>query len=134
MDRQKIVKGFTLVVAFAGTFALLITSASTIWELAQPKAASQSVAISKDAQLAAQENGYWAVLQDEPKNSTAIGGLEAIAQAHAAEGNLPKSIEIFEKLQKAAPKSPNAQIYAQYLVELKKRVNAAPSPSSSPKP
>jgi hypothetical protein len=134
MERQKVFKGFTLFLAFAGTFALLVTSASTIWELAQPKAVSQSVSVSKDAQLVAQENGYWAVLQDEPNNRSAIGGLEAIAQAHAVDGNWSKSIAVIEKLRQAAPKSPNAKLYDRFLAELKKKAGAVPSQSPSSKP
>jgi hypothetical protein len=134
MERQKLVKVMTLSMAFVMMSPTLITGLTTVFQQSQPPANSAAVPISQDAQFAAQENGYLAVLQKETNNSTARNGLVAIAQSYAADRNLPKAIEIYQKLIKAAPQSSQVPSHQQRIVELQKELSTPPVSSPSSKP
>jgi hypothetical protein len=134
MERQKLVKVMTLSMAFVMMSPTLITGLTTVFQKSQPPANSAAVPISQDAQFAAQENGYLAVLQKETNNSTARNGLVAIAQSYAADRNLPKAIEIYQKMIKAAPKSAQVPSHQQRIIELQKELSTQPVSSPSSKP
>ncbi len=112
----------------------LLTGLSTMLQKSPPPAKSAPAPISQDAQFAAQENGYVSVLKKEPNNSTAIRGLEEVATAYVADRNLPKAIEIYQKLIKAAPTSSQVQQHQQRLAALQQQVSAQPPLSPSAKP
>jgi hypothetical protein len=134
MERQKMVKVMTIGMSVALFTPTLLTGLSTLLQKSQPPANSAPTPVSQDAQFAAQENGYVAVLKKEPNNSTALRGLEEVATAYVADRNLPKAIEIYQKLIKAAPTSPQVPQYQQRLAALQKQGSAQPPLSPSAKP
>jgi hypothetical protein len=135
MERQKLVKVMTLSMAFVMMSPTLIIGLTNLFQKSQPPANSAPApSLSQDAQFAAEENGYLAILQKEPNNTTASQGLTEIATTYAANRQVPKAIGIYQKMIKMAPQSRRVKIYQQHLAELQKRVSAKPESSPSPKP
>jgi ribosomal protein S30 len=134
MERQKFVKVMTLGMAFVMMSPTLITGLTKLLPTSQPAANSAPApSLSQDAQFAAQENGYLAVLQKEPNNSTASKGLNEIASAYVADRKVAKAIDIYQKMIKVAPQARNVKIYQQRIAELQKQSTPpASSPSSKP--
>jgi cytochrome c-type biogenesis protein CcmH/NrfG len=130
MERQKFVKVMTLGMAFVMMSPTLITGLTKLMPTSQPAANSAPApALSQDAQFAAQENGYLAVLQKEPNNSTASKGLSEIAAVYVADRKVAKAIDIYQKMVKVAPQARNVKIYQQRIAELQPQ---STPPASSP--
>lgn len=130
MEGSKITRKIVLMAVSLATGGIIISSLLGVWNLSQsplpPVKASLS---SQNAQVEAQENGFLAVLKQEPKNATAISGMEGVVKYYLQTSNQQKSIESLEKLIAAAPQAARAKEYAQVLVEMKK----APAPDTKKK-
>jgi ribosomal protein S30 len=134
MERQKFVKVMTLGMAFVMMSPTLITGLTKLLPTSQPAANSAPApSPSQDAQFATEENGYLAVLQKEPNNSTASKGLNEIANTYVADRKVAKAIDIYQKMIKVAPQARNVKLYQQRITELQKQSTPpASSPSSKP--
>lgn len=78
MESSNIKKKIVLMAVSLATGGLIISSLLGVLELAKsPPPPVKASLSSQNAQIAAQENGFLAVLKKEPKNSTAITGMEA---------------------------------------------------------
>jgi hypothetical protein len=127
MERSKSKKIVMVAVALAGG-GFLLSSLVGLVELARSPAPVKIVASSQNAQVEAKENGFLEVLKKEPKNSTAIQGMENVVRYYLQTGNKPKTIQALEKLIAAAPQSANSKDYNQLLTNLKNP--PAPSPAT----
>jgi cytochrome c-type biogenesis protein CcmH/NrfG len=85
--------------SFAGSTVFGLFGLFTKAFQAQPNTA-QSAAVSKNAQLEAQEHGYELVLQREPENQIALKGL---VDTRLQMNDLPGAVEPLEKLIKLEP-------------------------------
>jgi hypothetical protein len=130
MERSKTTKRIVLMAVSLATGGVIITSLLGVWNLAQsPPPAVKASLSSQNAQVEAQANGFLEVLKKEPKNSTAITGMEGVVKYYLQTSNKPKSIESLEKLIAAAPQAERAKDYAQVLADIKK----APDPETKTK-
>ena len=130
MERSKTTKKIVLMAVSLATGGMILTSLFTVWDLAKPQpTAIKASSSSQDAQVAAKENGFLEVLKKEPKNFTAISGMEEVVKYYLQTSNKQKSIESLEKLIAAAPQAERAKEYAQVLAEIKK----APAPGAKEK-
>jgi hypothetical protein len=127
MERSKSKRIVMIAVALAGG-GFLLSSLVGLVELARSPAPVKIVASSQNAQVEAKENGFLEVLKKEPKNSTAIQGMENVVRYYLQTGNKPKTIQALEKLIAAAPQSANSKDYSQLLTNLKNP--PAPSPQN----
>jgi hypothetical protein len=133
MERKTFVKVATLGMAFVMMSPTLITGLTNLMPKSQPVVNSAPTPQSQDAQFAAEENGYLAVLEKEPNNSTASKGLGEIAAAYVADQKVAKAIDIYQKMIKVAPQARNVKLYQQRITELQKQSTPlAGSPSSKP--
>jgi hypothetical protein len=130
MERSKTTKKIVLMAVSLATGGVIISSLLGVLNLAQSPPPPPKVSLSsQNAQVEAQENGFLAVLKKEPKNSTAITGMEGVVKYYLQTSNKQKSIESLEKLIAAAPKAERVKDYAQVLAEIKK----APAPGTKEK-
>ncbi len=135
MDRPKLLKIMTLGMSAVMFSPMLLTGLGNLLPQSEPPVRKESAPVSQDAQVAANENGYLDILQKEPNNPTAIGELERIAATYAANQKLPQAIGTYQKLVKAAPKSPQVKLYQQRIAELQKSgQKAAPGQRKSGSP
>jgi hypothetical protein len=135
MERQKLLKVMTIGMSFVLFAPVLITGLASLLPQSAPTVSSAPAPTSQDAQFAADENGYFAVLATEPNNKTAITGLDKIAAAYVADQKTPKAIAIYQKLIKMAPpQSPQVKSYQQRLAALQPAEKAPPSSQPSSKP
>jgi hypothetical protein len=118
MDRAKTKILVIIAVGLAST-GFLISGLVGVWNLATTPAPAQKPASSQDAQVTAQENGLLAVLKDEPKNVSAIQGMEQVVIYHLQKKDNKKAIQSLEKLIVAAPAAKGLEAYKQKLAELK---------------
>jgi hypothetical protein len=130
MERQKFVKRFTLVAVALASTAFVGSSVVGLWQLAQAPVPLRTTLPSQDAQAEAQENSALAVLKSQPSNEQAIKSLEAVVIYYDQKRNRAKAISSLEKLQQAAPDSPNASQYKKVLAQFKQ--SPSPSPAGSP--
>jgi hypothetical protein len=139
MDRQKFVKRFTIFAVTLASVGFIATSAISLWELARAPVPLRITPPTQDSQAESQANSALEVLKNQPADEPAIASMEAVFTYYARANNRPKAIETLEKLQKAAPNSPNTSRYKLILTELQKSPSpspssASPSASSTPKP
>jgi hypothetical protein len=142
MDRPKLLKIMTLGMSAVMFSPMLIMGLGNLLPQSEPPVRKESAPVSQDAQIAANENGYLDILQKEPNNPTAIGELERIAATYAANQKLPQAIGTYQKLVKAAPKSPQVKLYQQRIADLQKsgqnksgnQTKPAPTTKPSSKP
>lgn len=120
MEGSKTTRKIVLMAVSLAAGGVIISSLLGVWNLAQSPPPVKVSLSSQNAQVAAQENGFLAVLKKEPKNSTAITGMEGVVRYYLQTNNQQKSIESLEKLIAAAPQAARAKEYAQVLVEMKK--------------
>jgi hypothetical protein len=81
--------------------------------------AKENPAQSQNAQLNAQEKGFLAVLQREPKNPTAIRGLSEIVNLRMQQGDVPGTRATVEQLVKIDPTN---QKYKEFLAAIDKQI------------
>jgi hypothetical protein len=105
-------------IAFLGS-SILGVGGLIASSLLQEPAASKNPAQSQNAQLNAQEKGFLAVLQREPKNPTAIRGLSEIVNLRMQQGDVPGTRATIEQLVKIDPT--NKQ-YKEFLAAIDKQV------------
>jgi hypothetical protein len=129
MDRSQ-TKGVVLVAVGLAAVGLLFSSLLGVWNLATAPAPVQKSTSSQDAQITAQENGLLAVLKDEPKNVSAIQGMEQVVVYYLQRNDNKKAMQSLEKLIAAAPSAKGMDVYKKKLTELKQ--NSQPSASASP--
>jgi hypothetical protein len=132
MDRTK-TKGLVAVAVGLASTGFLVSGLIGVWNLATAPAPIEKPASSQDAQVIAQENGLLAVLKDEPKNASAIQGMEAVVGYYLQKRDNKKAIQSLEKLIAAAPKAKNAEAYKKKLAELNQSAQASPAASPSAK-
>jgi hypothetical protein len=136
MDREKTKKAIVIVSGVAFLGSSLMGLAGLIGSSFQSSAQGEKATQSQNAQILAQEKGYIAVLQREPKNPTAIEGLEQIVNAKAMSGDLQGAKSTIAALVKIDPKNKN---YQAALVKVDKdlatlKTAGTPKPSSSSPP
>jgi hypothetical protein len=131
MERSKTTRRVVLMAVSLGTGGMILTSLFGVLDLVKSPTPTQvkAPASSQNAQVEAQENGYLAVLKKEPKNTTAIGGMEKVVQYYMQTGNEPKIVASLEKLIAAAPQAERVQEYKKVLDTIKK----APAPAKKEK-
>jgi hypothetical protein len=125
MERSKFTKKIVLVATIVAGTGFLLSSLVGLWNLVQAPAPMRASISSQNAQVETQANGYLQVLQKEPKNATAIQGLENVVRYYVQTGNKSKTIQYLEKLVVAAPEAKNVAEYKKSLTELK-----SPTPPS----
>jgi hypothetical protein len=122
MEQSKSKKAQKVVVIISG-IAFLGSSIAGVGGLIasslQEPAAKENVAQSQNAQLNAQEKGFLAVLQREPKNPTAIRGLSEIVNLRMQQGDVPGTRATVEQLVKIDPT--NKQ-YKEFLAAIDKQI------------
>ncbi len=128
MERSKFTKILVVSAVSLATVGFLLSSLLGLVDLARSPAPVKNAASSQNAQVAAKENGFLEVLKKEPKNPTALQGMETVVRYYLQTGDQPKTIQALEKLIAAAPQAKNAQEYTKLLKELKNP--ASPSPSA----
>jgi hypothetical protein len=129
MERSKFTKMLVISAVSLATGGFLLSSLLGVFDLARSPAPVKNAASSQNAQVAAKENGFLEVLKKEPKNLTALQGMETVVRYYLQTGDKPKTIQALEKLIAAAPQSKNVKEYTKLLTELKN----PPSPSPSAK-
>jgi hypothetical protein len=129
MERSKFTKMLVVSAVSLATGGFLLSSLLGLVDLARSPAPVKNAASSQNAQVAAKENGFLEVLKKEPKNPTALQGMETVVRYYLQTGDKPKTIQALEKLLAAAPEAKNAKEYTKLLTELKN----APSPSPKAK-
>jgi hypothetical protein len=85
----------------------------------QEPTAKENPAQSQNAQLDAQEKGFLAVLQREPKNPTAIRGLGEIIEMRMQQGDVPGTRATLTELIKIDPTN---QKYKEFLAAIDKQI------------
>ncbi len=85
----------------------------------QEPTAKENPAQSQNAQLNAQEKGFLAVLQREPKNPTAIRGLGEIIEMRMQQGDVPGTRATLVELIKIDPTN---QKYKEFLAAIDKQI------------
>jgi thioredoxin-like negative regulator of GroEL len=78
MEKNKFTKIFTILAGLAFLGSSVAGLSGSIGSSMNEPAADEKAAQSQNAQLAAEEKGYAAVLQREPNNQTALKGLVSI--------------------------------------------------------
>jgi hypothetical protein len=126
MERSKFTKKIVLVATIVAGMGFLLSSLVGLWNLVQTPAPMRTSISSQNAQIETQANGYLEVLQKEPKNATAIQGLENVVRYYVQTGNKSKTIQYLEKLVVAAPEAKNVAEYKKSLAELKSPSSPAP--------
>jgi hypothetical protein len=130
MERSKITKKIVLMAVSLATGGMILTSLLGVWNLAQsPPPVLKASSSSQDAQVAAKENEFLAILKKEPKDPKAIEGMEQVVEYYGHTGNKQKIIESLEKLLAAAPQAKRAKEYAKVLDTIKK----SPAPGTKEK-
>ncbi len=130
MERSKTTKKIVLMAVSLATGGMILTSLFTVWDLAKPQpTATKASSSSQDAQVAAKENEFLAVLKKEPKDPKAIEGMEQVVEYYGRTGNKQKTVESLEKLLAAAPQAKRAKEYAKVLDTIKK----SPAPGAKEK-
>jgi hypothetical protein len=130
MERSKTTKKIVLMAVSLATGGMILTSLFTVWDLAKPlPTAVKASSSSQDAQVAAKENEFLAVLKKDPKDPKAIEGMEQVAEYYGRTGNKQKTVESLEKLLAAAPQAKRAKEYAKVLDAIKK----SPAPGAKEK-
>jgi hypothetical protein len=129
MDRAK-TKGLVVFAVGLASTGFLISGLIGVWNLATAPAPAQKPASSQDAQVTAQENGLLAVLKDEPKNVSAIKGMEEVVIYHLQKKDNKKAAQSLEKLIAAAPSAQGIDAYKKKLTQLTQ--NSQPSASTLP--
>jgi hypothetical protein len=128
MERSKFTKGLVILAVSLASGGFLLSSLLGLFDLARSPVPAKNPASSQHAQVEAQENGFLEVLKKEPKNPTALQGMETVVRYYLQTGNKPKTIQALEKLIAAAPQSKNSKEYTKLLAELKSP--ASPSPQA----
>jgi hypothetical protein len=119
MERSTITKKVVLMAVSLAAGGVIITSLLGTLNLAQSPLPVKASSSSQDAQIAAKEHEFLAVLKKEPKNLPAITGMEQVVEYYGLTGNKPKTIESLEKLLAAAPQAVRAKEYAKVLETIK---------------
>jgi hypothetical protein len=128
MEGSKTTKKIVLMAVSLGTGGMIIASLSPVWDLAKsPPPPAKTSSSSQDAQVAAKENEFLAVLKKNPKDPKAIEGMEQVVEYYGHTGNKQKTVESLEKLLAAAPEAKRTKEYTKVLDAIKK------SPASEPK-
>jgi len=99
-DRIKQIFAFVSMAGFAGSAIFGMVSLFSSGLSSQHQQKQTPVAVSQESLLAAQERGYMGVLQREPQNQTALGGL---ANVRLQMDDTVGAIEPLEKLVKLNP-------------------------------
>jgi hypothetical protein len=128
MERSKFTKMLVVSAVSLATGGFLLSSLLGLVDLARSPAPVKNAPSSQNAQVAAKENGFLEVLKKEPKNPTALQGMETVVRYYLQTGDKPKTIQALEKLIAVAPQSKNVKDYTKLLTELKNP--ASPSPSA----
>jgi hypothetical protein len=129
MERSKTTKKIVLMAVSLATGGMILTSLFTVWDLAKPQPTVTKASSSQDAQVAAKENEFLAILKKEPKDPKAIEGMEQVVEYYGRTGNKQKTVESLEKLLAAAPQSKRAKEYTKVLDAIKK----SPAPGAKEK-
>jgi hypothetical protein len=88
MERSKTTKKIVLMAVSLATGGMILTSLFTVWDLAKPlPPAVKASTSSQDAQIAAKENEFLALLKKDPKNPQAIKGMEQVVEYYGYTGN-----------------------------------------------
>jgi TolA-binding protein len=121
MEGSKTTKKIVLMAVSLGTGGMIIASLSPVWDLAKsPPPLTKTSSSSQDAQVAAKENEFLAVLKKNPKDPKAIEGMEQVVEYYGHTGNKQKTVESLEKLLAAAPEAKRTKEYAKVLDAIKK--------------
>ncbi len=121
MERSKTTKKIVLMAVSLATGGMILTSLFTVWDLAKPLPTGKaSFPSSQDAQIAAKENEFLALLKKDPKNPQAIEGMEHVVEYYGHTGNKQKIIASLEKLLAAAPEAKRTKEYIKVLDTIKK--------------
>jgi hypothetical protein len=113
MERSKFTKILVVSAVSLATGGFLLSSLLGLVDLARSPAPVKNAPSSQ---------------KKEPKNPTALQGMETVVRYYLQTGDKPKTIQALEKLLAAAPQAKNAQEYTKLLKELKNP--ASPSPSA----
>jgi hypothetical protein len=121
MEGSKTTKKIVLMAVSLGTGGMIIASLSPVWDLAKsPPPPAKTSSSSQDAQVAAKENEFLAVLKKNPKDPKAIEGMEQVVEYYGHTGNKQKTVESLEKLLAAAPEAKRTKEYTKVLDAIKK--------------
>jgi hypothetical protein len=130
MEGSKTTKKIVLMAVSLGTGGMIIASLSPVWDLAKsPPPPTKTSSSSQDAQVAAKENEFLAVLKKNPKDPKAIEGMEQVVEYYGHTGNKQKTVESLEKLLAAAPEAKRTKEYTKVLDAIKK----SPAPGTKEK-
>jgi hypothetical protein len=127
MNKQKVTKSITLVIAVLSSVALLGSSAIGIWQLAQ--APLPILLPSNDSQAETQANSALEILRTKPEDENANKSLRLALEFYSNRGNTDKLIQFLEKHQQVAPTAPNASQYRKILARLKTPASSSSTPS-----
>jgi hypothetical protein len=121
MERSKTTKKIVLMAVSLATGGMILTSLLGVLNLAQsPSPIVKASSSSQDAQVAAKENEFLAVLKKNPKDPKAIEGMEQVVEYYGYTGNKQKITESLEKFIAAAPEAKKVKEYAKVLDAIKK--------------
>jgi cytochrome c-type biogenesis protein CcmH/NrfG len=116
MATSKLTKAFVLASGMAFLVSSVLGLSGLMGSSISKPAAKENAAQSQNAQLKAEEKGFLAVLQREPKNQTALRGLVEIRMRT---GDAPGTKSALEQLVKL---NPTNQQYKEFLAALNKQV------------
>jgi predicted Zn-dependent protease len=116
MATSKLTKAFVLASGMAFLVSSVLGLSGLMGSSIGKPAAKENAAQSQNAQLKAEEKGFLAVLQREPKNQTALRGLVEIRMRT---GDAPGTKAALEQLVKL---NPTNQQYKEFLAALNKQL------------
>jgi hypothetical protein len=119
MGQSKAQKAIVIVSGIAFLGSSILGVGGLIASSLQEPTAKENPAQSQNAQLNAQEKGFLAVLQREPKNPTAIRGLSEIVNLRMQQGDVPGTRATVEQLVKIDPTN---QKYKEFLAAIDKQI------------
>jgi hypothetical protein len=119
MKQSKAQKAIVIVSGIAFLGSSILGVGGLIASSLQEPTAKENPAQSQNAQLNAQEKGFLAVLQREPKNPTAIRGLSEIVNLRMQQGDVPGTRATVEQLVKIDPTN---QKYKEFLAAIDKQI------------
>jgi predicted Zn-dependent protease len=135
MDRTKANKIIIIVSGLAFLASSLLGLGGIIATSFNQPAAKENASQSQSSQLNAQEKGYIAVLQREPKNKTALEGLTKIVATRMQLGDVPGTRASLQKLIEFEPEN---KTYKELLTAVDKQIadakKAGNTKSAQPQP